>query len=115
MAIITGNIMPKRHKMTDCSPEASKTDRQGIYIELERAYDVGEIDLSTFIKRLRVEVTGLTREKMAIACKISVRSLANLETNKGNPTLSSLTAVLKPFGYRIGPTKIIKNEPWRGK
>lgn len=89
-------------------PEENKSQRQIIFEELEKAHARGDLDIGSFVKRLRIDVAGMPRAMLAKACHISERSLANIEANEGNPTLNSLNSVLKPFGYRVGPTKITR-------
>nr|WP_312933221.1 hypothetical protein [Pseudomonas sp.] len=40
-----------------------------------------------------------------LMCKISVRTLIEIEQGVGNPTLKSLNAVFKPFGLQMGMVK----------
>ena len=61
----------------------------------------GRLTLGGAVKRLREEVTGLSQERFAVACKISKRALSQLEVNSGNPTLGTLNAVFKVFGLSV--------------
>lgn len=54
------------------------------------------------IRRLRVEVTGLTQDQFARMCKISVRTLVHMEHGEGNQTMKSLNKVFGIFGMRVG-------------
>ncbi|AWY44445.1 transcriptional regulator [Pseudomonas putida] len=58
------------------------------------------------VRRLRVEVTGLNQAKFARMCKISVRSLVQMEQGEGNQTLKSLNKVFCLFGMRVGVLKL---------
>lgn len=62
----------------------------------------GKLTFGQAVRRLRKEVTGLQQERFARMCKISLRSLRQLEQDEGNPTLATLNAVFSPFGMRIG-------------
>ena len=66
----------------------------------------GEITLGDAVKRLRREVTKLQQTQFARMCKISVRTLIQIEHNEGNPTLKSLNAVFKPFGLQMGVVRL---------
>ncbi|MGV2836117.1 helix-turn-helix domain-containing protein [Pseudomonas shirazensis] len=57
--------------------------------------------IGTSIRRLRLEVTGL-QATFATMCKMSTKSLYELENGKSNPKLSTLDAVLRLFGVRMG-------------
>lgn len=63
---------------------------------------LGHESIGASIRRLRLEVTGLDQETFAKMCKMSTRTLYDLESGKSNPTLSTLDAVLRHFGLRIG-------------
>ncbi len=63
------------------------------------------------IRRLRLEVTGLDQETFAAMCKISTKSLYELESGKSNPKLSTLDAVLRLFGVRMGMVITAKDKP----
>lgn len=62
----------------------------------------GKITLGEAVRRLRVDVTTLQQTRFAGMCKISVRTLIQIEGDEGNPTLKSLNAVFKPFGLQMG-------------
>lgn len=61
--------------------------------------------LGTVIRRLRLEVTGLDQETFAVMCNMSTKALYQIEKDKGNPTLSTIEAILRKFGLRLGLTK----------
>ena len=69
-------------------------------IEDDLAQD--KITLGEAVKRFRVDVTQLQQTQYARMCKISVRTLIQIEHDEGNPTLKSLNAVFKPFGLQMG-------------
>ena len=62
----------------------------------------GRETLGTAIRRLRLEVTGLDQESFAAMCDMSTRALYLVETDKGNPTLSTVDSILRKFGLRLG-------------
>ncbi|WP_246881751.1 MULTISPECIES: helix-turn-helix transcriptional regulator [unclassified Pseudomonas] len=61
----------------------------------------GKLSLGDAAKRLREDVLGLSQERFAMACKISKRTLSQLEVDSGNPTVATLDAVFKKFGLKI--------------
>lgn len=89
-------------------PEESKTERWKKYEALEKALEAQEISLGTFIRHLRKDITGLSLDKMAVAAKVSKRTLISIESGKGNPSLSVLQSILSCFGYMVGPIKVKK-------
>ncbi|MBA1323408.1 helix-turn-helix domain-containing protein [Pseudomonas plecoglossicida] len=64
------------------------------------------------IRRLRLEVTGLDQETFAAMCRMSTKSLYELESGKSNPKLSTLEAVLRLFGVRMGMVMTAKDTPF---
>ena len=62
----------------------------------------GSLELGAAVRRLRVEVAKMQQTQFARMCKISVRTLIQIEQGGGNPTLNSLNAVFKPFGLQMG-------------
>ncbi|MBF8748852.1 helix-turn-helix transcriptional regulator [Pseudomonas monteilii] len=67
--------------------------------------------IGTSIRRLRLEVTGLDQKTFAAMCKISTKSLYELESGKSNPKLSTLEAVLRLFGVRMGMVMTTTHKP----
>lgn len=61
----------------------------------------GKLSLGGAAKRLRENVLGVSQERFAMACKISKRTLSQLEVDSGNPTVATLDAVFKKFGLKI--------------
>lgn len=72
----------------------------------------GSVTHGEAIKSLRKDVTGLDQVKFARMCKISIRTLRNLEGDEGNPTIGSLNSVFHPFGYQIGVIKRLRKFPY---
>jgi DNA-binding XRE family transcriptional regulator len=70
--------------------------------ELREQLIAGTISIGNAVKRLRTEVTGLRQEQFASMCKISLRTLRQIEQDEGNPTIQTLNAVFRPFGMRVG-------------
>ena len=66
----------------------------------------GSLELGAAVRRLRVEVAKMQQTQFAKMCKISVRTLIQIEQGEGNPTLNSLNAVFRPFGLQMGVVKV---------
>ncbi|ASD20690.1 helix-turn-helix transcriptional regulator [Pseudomonas aeruginosa] len=77
-------------------------ERAQLIEEICKCNVVGLDSIGTSIRRLRLEVTGLDQETFAKMCKMSTKSLYELESGKSNPKLSTLEAVLRLFGVRMG-------------
>lgn len=76
--------------------------RKQLLDEIAQLQASGELTFGQATRRLRKEITGLQQERFARMCKISLRSLRQLEQDEGNPTLATLNAVFSLFGMRIG-------------
>ena len=77
-------------------------ERKQLIDEIIELQSVGEITLGMAVRRLRLEVTGFDQETFAQMCGMSTRALYQLETDKGNPTLSTVDSILRKFGLRMG-------------
>ncbi|ATB65538.1 MULTISPECIES: helix-turn-helix transcriptional regulator [Pseudomonas] len=78
-------------------------DVRGLLIDAVReGIADGSLELGAAVRRLRVEVAKMQQAQFAKMCKISVRTLIQIEQGEGNPTLKSLNAVFKPFGLKMG-------------
>lgn len=62
----------------------------------------GSLALGAGVRKLRVEVAKMQQTQFARMCKISVRTLIQIEQGEGNPTLNSLNSVFRPFGLQMG-------------
>jgi DNA-binding XRE family transcriptional regulator len=76
--------------------------RKQLIEEIIQLHTDGELTLGMAIRRLRLEVTGFDQETFAQICGMSTRALYQLETDKGNPTLSTVDSILRKFGLRMG-------------
>lgn len=76
--------------------------RRQLIEEIIRQHTDGELTLGMAIRRLRLEVTGFDQQTFAQMCGMSTRALYQLETDKGNPTLSTVDSILHKFGLRMG-------------
>ncbi|HEX2961495.1 MAG TPA: helix-turn-helix domain-containing protein [Ignavibacteriales bacterium] len=57
-------------------------------------------ELGKYIKARR-GILCITQNDLAEIAGISVRSLKDIETGKGNPTLEQMTKILNPLGLSI--------------
>lgn len=76
--------------------------RQALLSDIQEQLLAGSLSIGNAAKRLRREVTGLRQEQFARMCKISLRTLRQLEQDDGNPTLQTLNGVFNRFGMRVG-------------
>jgi len=78
-------------------------DARGLLIEsVQQGIADGSLEIGAAVRRLRTEGASLHQSQFARMCKISVRTLIQIEQGEGNPTLKSLNAVLRPFGLQMG-------------
>jgi transcriptional regulator with XRE-family HTH domain len=80
----------------------TKSSRELIFDDIWRQLAEGSITLGETIYQLRTRITGLTQADFARMCKISLRTLRQLEQDNGNPTLETVNSVLRAFGMQLG-------------
>ncbi|WP_409259544.1 helix-turn-helix domain-containing protein [Pseudomonas sp. KCJK9009] len=86
-------------------------DRAQLVEDIVKRNAAGFDPIRTSIRRLRLEVTGLDQKTFAAMCKMSAKSLYELESGKSNPKLSTLEGVLRLFGVRMGMVMTAKDKP----
>jgi len=77
-------------------------ERGRFFEELLSQLSTGTLSISDAVIRLREDVTGMPQGMFAAMCKISIRTLRQLELGESNPTMQTLNAVFKPFGMQVG-------------
>lgn len=76
--------------------------RKAVLDEVRQGLKEGTITFGEAIRQLRTKVTGLSQADFARACKLSLRTVRQLEQDDGNPTVATLNSVFRPFGMRVG-------------
>ena len=76
-------------------------------VELDKLIPSSDIPLSEQIKRMR-QIARKSQVEYAKMLGIAPRIIIDLENEKGNPTLSTLNKIGKPFGYKIFFNKVKK-------
>jgi len=76
--------------------------RAQVIEDVQRGIAEGSWELGTAVRHLRVTVANLQQAQFARMCKVSLRTLIQIEQGEGNPTLKSLNAVFRPFGLQMG-------------
>ncbi|HCF7008352.1 TPA: helix-turn-helix transcriptional regulator [Pseudomonas aeruginosa] len=76
--------------------------RKRLIEDIALRHVTGEQTLGVAIRRIRLEVTGLDQETFATMCKISTKTLYQIETDRANATISTVEAILRKFGLRLG-------------
>ncbi|TVQ35398.1 MAG: XRE family transcriptional regulator [Wenzhouxiangella sp.] len=61
----------------------------------------GHVDIATAVRRMR-QISGLTQPEFARHRGISLQTLRQIETAKGNPTVETLDRIASIFGFRTG-------------
>ncbi|MRK21545.1 helix-turn-helix domain-containing protein [Pseudomonas sp. JG-B] len=76
---------------------------RGRFLEdLAKQLSAGTLSIGDAVIRLREDVTGMRQGMFATMCKISLRTLQQLERGESNPTVKTLNAVFQPFGMQVG-------------
>jgi DNA-binding phage protein len=76
--------------------------RKKLIEDIMQQHDRGNETLGTSIRRLRLEVTGFDQATFATMCNMSIKALYLIESDKGNPTIATVDAILKEFGLQLG-------------
>jgi transcriptional regulator with XRE-family HTH domain len=84
------------------SRETKGQDRAELLNTVQHLVATGELTLGDAVRFLRAGFLRKTRPEFAKLLKVSEPALAQIESNKGNPTLDTLNLIFKPFGLRIG-------------
>jgi len=77
-------------------------ERDAFFDEVVRAVASGDMTWGAAVRTLRTDVAGVNQATFSKMTKVSERTLRQLETDAGNPTLATLEAVLRPFGLNVG-------------
>ena len=78
---------------------------------LIEAIEGNELSLGEAVRRMR-EITGLSQKAYAERIVgISTRILAEIELDRGNPTVETLHKIGRPFGYTVGFTPSVRKQP----
>jgi DNA-binding XRE family transcriptional regulator len=80
----------------------SMDERQKFLQQLTTELLNQEVTIADAVKRLRKEFLEMKQETFAQMCKISLKTLKNIEAGKGNPTINTINHIFKPFGLTIG-------------
>ena len=77
--------------------------RKALLDEVAVLVNTGEWHVGEAVRVLRSAVLAMDRARFARAVKVSPRALAKLEDDpEANPTVETLTRVLRPFGAKVG-------------
>lgn len=85
-------------KQIDLTP----SQREAIRNQILQQLDNNQITLGEAVAQFRKQLTNLTQTQYASLIKISRRSLQQIETDTGNPSLQTISKVLKPMGMKMG-------------
>lgn len=78
----------------------AKRDIRALREELDLLLPQSKLSLGEQIKRMR-QITGKTQIEYATWLGIAPRIIIDLENGKGNPTLSTLRKIARPFGFEV--------------
>lgn len=69
--------------------------------QLSADLDAGRLSLGQAVKRMR-QISGLTQVQFAKHRGLSLLTLKNIESGKGNPTIETLNRIGQLFGLQVG-------------
>lgn len=62
----------------------------------------GELTLGQAVQRIRTELYQMTQAEYARICKVSEKTLREVEKGKTDPRLSIIESLLNPGGFALG-------------
>lgn len=69
--------------------------------EIQAGIAAGTMTIGGAVRKLRTELANMSQQDFANMCQISLRTLGQIETDTGNPTIHTLAAILSKFGMYI--------------
>jgi DNA-binding XRE family transcriptional regulator len=94
--------MPRRSRPTRDEQNAL---RRAFYERIDGA----DMTIPEAMKAMR-EMTGLTQAQFAAHRGVSRRVIQHIERGTGNPTVGSLSSIVKLFGLQVGLVRIRRSE-----
>jgi len=67
----------------------------------------GEISIGEAIKMIRTTVYGITQARYANMCKVSEKTLREIEKDKSDPRLSIVTRLLRPGALALSARVLV--------
>lgn len=80
----------------------SLEERLEIVQRVQRGVEQGKISLGEAATILRTEYMGFSQRRFAEICKISEKTLVNLEKEHHEPSCATLRSVFERFGLTVG-------------
>ncbi|MCM5705058.1 helix-turn-helix transcriptional regulator [Larsenimonas salina] len=77
-------------------------ERETLLLELVEQLLTSKTTPGAVLKKLRREVLGMNQTDYAALASISRRTLSDIETDKGSPSLALLNRAFRPFGLTVG-------------
>lgn len=76
-------------------------ERREVIHDVQLQVAEGDLSLGKGIRRLRTEALGVSQDVFAMICRISTRTLADIEADVGDPGMNLIGAVFRRFGIRL--------------
>ena len=77
-------------------------ERETLLLEMVEQLLIGNTTPGAVLRKLRREVLGMNQTEYAALASISRRTLSDIETDKGSPSLALLNRAFRPFGLTVG-------------
>jgi transcriptional regulator with XRE-family HTH domain len=76
---------------------------------LHAAIPQSDVSIGEVIRQMRL-ITKRSQSEYARLCGVAPRALAEIESGNGNPRLSTLQALLRPFACDVGVVQLSDDE-----
>ncbi len=94
--------MIKRQRASQNQSSISKDNRYIVRDRYILQLLKGEITQGEALKSMRLEILGINQSQYAKLAKISVKTLSDLENNKGNYSVDTINQAFRPFKLQLG-------------
>lgn len=95
--------MRRVHRSLDA--EQIKTLREQLNTEIPQS----DLAIGEVIRQMRL-ITKRSQSEYAKLCGVAPRALADIESGNGNPRLSTVQALLRPFACDVGVVRLSDDE-----
>lgn len=82
---------------------------QALREQLNTGIPESDLTLAEVIRQMRL-ITKRSQSEYARLCGVAPRALADIESGKGNPRLSTVQALLRPFACDVGVVRLSDEE-----
>lgn len=96
---MTQYTMPQRASKT--SKKIKLIDRNQARASAMLDYQQGRLTQGQLLKKMRIEILGLTQIQFTKLAKVSRKTLSDIENDRGNYSIATVNQVFRPFQLQL--------------